>query len=92
MGTDERLQPPFLARQRESLWRQQAIENAKAQPGITARLIGWKLIALWRPWLSADIYSIKGALFSAAFLIPLFVLGAPPGCGSRERIRECVTC
>jgi hypothetical protein len=62
-------------KERESLWRQQAIENAKAEPGITARLIGWKLIALWRPWLSADIYSTKGTLLSAAFLVPLFVLG-----------------
>jgi 4-amino-4-deoxy-L-arabinose transferase-like glycosyltransferase len=62
-------------KERESLWRQQAIENAKAEPAITAKLIGWKLIALWRPWLSADIYSTKGTLLSAAFLIPLFVLG-----------------
>ncbi len=62
-------------KERESLWRQQAIENAKAEPGITARLIGWKLIAFWRPWLSADIYSTKGMLFSAAFLVPLLILG-----------------
>lgn len=46
-------------KERESLWREKAIENAKAEPWITARLIGWKLIAYWRPWLSADIYSTK---------------------------------
>ena len=62
-------------KQRESLWRAKAIENAKAEPGATARLLGWKLIALWRPWLSADIYSTKGMLVSAVMLIPLFVLG-----------------
>ncbi|MEP6705776.1 MAG: hypothetical protein ABJB34_13300, partial [Acidobacteriota bacterium] len=62
-------------KERESLWRQQAIENAKAEPGVTARLIGWKLVAFWRPWLSADIYSTKGMLVSAAMLIPLFGLG-----------------
>jgi hypothetical protein len=62
-------------KEREGLWRQQAIENAKAEPAITAKLIGWKLIALWRPWLSSDIYSTKGTLLSAAFLVPLFVLG-----------------
>ena len=62
-------------KERESLWRQKAIENAKAEPGITARLIGWKLIAYWRPWLSSDIYSTKGTLVSAVLLVPLFVLG-----------------
>jgi hypothetical protein len=62
-------------KERESLWRQQAIENAKAEPGVTAKLIGWKLIAFWRPWLSADIYSTKGMLLSATMLVPLFVLG-----------------
>ena len=62
-------------KQRESLWRQKAIENAEANPGVTARLIGWKLIGFWRPWLSADIYSAKGMMVSAALLIPLFALG-----------------
>ncbi|MEO6334555.1 MAG: glycosyltransferase family 39 protein [Pyrinomonadaceae bacterium] len=62
-------------KERESLWRQQAIENAKADPGVTAKLMGWKLIAFWRPWLSADVYSANGMLISAAMLIPLLVLG-----------------
>lgn len=62
-------------KQRESLWREKAIENAKAEPGITARLIGWKLLAYWRPWLSADIYSTKGTVLSAVLLVPLFVFG-----------------
>jgi len=62
-------------KERESLWRQQAIENAKAEPGITARLIWWKLLAFWRPWLSGDIYSTKGMLLSAAILVPLLILG-----------------
>ncbi|MEP7149145.1 MAG: glycosyltransferase family 39 protein, partial [Acidobacteriota bacterium] len=62
-------------KQRERLWQQKAIENAEAQPGITARLIGWKLIGFWRPWLSADIYSAKGTMLSAALLVPLFGFG-----------------
>jgi len=62
-------------KERESLWQQKAIENAKANPGITARLIFWKAVAYWRPWLSADIYSTKGMLISAAMLVPLLVLG-----------------
>ena len=62
-------------KQREALWRSKAIENARAEPAATARLIGWKLIAFWRPWLSPDIYSTKGMLISAAILVPLFVLG-----------------
>ncbi|MEO8573645.1 MAG: glycosyltransferase family 39 protein [Pyrinomonadaceae bacterium] len=62
-------------RGRESLWRQQAIENARSEPGVTARLVGWKVLAFWRPWLSADIYSTKGMLLSAAMFIPLLVLG-----------------
>ncbi|PYT00320.1 MAG: hypothetical protein DMF63_07030 [Acidobacteria bacterium] len=79
-------------KERESLWRQQAIENAKAEPGITARLIGWKLLAFWRPWLSSDIYSTKGMLISAALLVPLFVLGFAGMWLSRKqpRIRETV--
>jgi len=62
-------------KERESLWQQKAIENAKADPGITLRLIFWKLVAYWRPWLSADIYSTKGMLISAVMLVPLLVLG-----------------
>jgi hypothetical protein len=62
-------------KEREGLWRQQAIENAKAEPWITARLIGWKFFAFWRPWLSADIYSTKGMLISAVILVPLLLLG-----------------
>ena len=62
-------------KERERLWREKAIENAKAEPGITARLFGWKLFGLWRPWLSGDIYSTKGMLVSAFVLIPLLVLG-----------------
>jgi hypothetical protein len=72
-------------KQREALWRDKAIENALAEPGPTARLIGWKLIALWRPWLSADIYGTKGMLISAAMLIPLFVLGFAGMWISRKR-------
>jgi hypothetical protein len=77
-------------KQRERLWQQQAIENAKAEPGMTARLLGWKLIAFWRPWLSSDIYSMKGTLISAAMLIPLFVLGFAGMWISRKRpgVRE----
>jgi len=74
-------------KERESLWRQQAIENAKAEPGITARLIAWKLLALWRPWLSADIYSTKGMLISAALLMPLLILGFAGMWISRNRPR-----
>jgi len=62
-------------KERESLWQQKAIENAKADPAITARLILWKLVAYWRPWLSPSIYSTKGMLISAAMLVPLLVLG-----------------
>jgi 4-amino-4-deoxy-L-arabinose transferase-like glycosyltransferase len=62
-------------KEREALWRAKAIENAKEHPGATLRLIGWKFLAFWRPWLSADIYGTKGMLVSAAVLIPLFVLG-----------------
>jgi 4-amino-4-deoxy-L-arabinose transferase-like glycosyltransferase len=62
-------------KEREALWREKAIENAKAEPAATARLMGWKLIAFWRPWLSSDIYSTKAMLLSAAMLIPLFVFG-----------------
>ena len=62
-------------KEREALWRQKAIENAMAEPGPTARLIGWKLLAFWRPWLSPDIYGVKGMLVSAAILVPLIVLG-----------------
>ena len=79
-------------KERESLWRQQAIDNALAEPGITARLLGWKLIAFWRPWLSSDIYSMKGTLISAAMLIPLLVLGFAGMWISRKRpkVREVV--
>lgn len=79
-------------KQREGLWRQKAIENAKAEPGITARLIGWKLLAYWRPWLSSDIYSTKGMLLSAALLVPLFVLGLIGLfiAGRRERSKKVV--
>ena len=62
-------------KQRERLWQQKAIENAKAEPAVTARLIGWKFFGYWRPWLSADIYSTKGMLLSAVLLVPLLVLG-----------------
>ena len=62
-------------KEREDLWRQKAIENAKAEPGITARLLGWKLIAFWKPWLSTDIYSVKAAIGSALIVVPLFVFG-----------------
>jgi 4-amino-4-deoxy-L-arabinose transferase-like glycosyltransferase len=74
-------------KEREGLWREQAIENAKEQPGITARLIGWKFLAFWRPWLSGDIYSTKGTLASAAILVPLFVLGFAGMWISRKRTR-----
>jgi hypothetical protein len=62
-------------KERESVWQQKAIENAKAEPADTARLILWKLVSYWRPWLSADIYSTKGMLISAAMLVPLLILG-----------------
>jgi len=79
-------------KEREGLWRQQAIENAKAEPAITARLLGWKLMAFWRPWLSSDIYSIKATLLSAAMIVPLFVLGFAGMWISRKRpgLREVV--
>jgi len=79
-------------KEREGLWRQQAIENAKSEPGITAKLLGWKLIAFWRPWLSSDIYSMKATLASAAMLVPLFILGFAGMWISRKRpgIREVV--
>lgn len=74
-------------KERERLWQQKAIENAKAEPAVTARLLGWKLIAFWRPWLSSDIYSMKGTLLSAAILVPLFVLGFAGMWISRKRPR-----
>ncbi len=74
-------------KERENLWRQQAIENAKSEPAATARLLGWKLIAFWRPWLSPDIYSMKGTLLSAAIIVPLFVLGFGGMWISRKRPR-----
>ncbi|MEO8041331.1 MAG: glycosyltransferase family 39 protein [Acidobacteriota bacterium] len=79
-------------KQRERLWQQKAIENAEAEPWITARLIGWKVIGFWRPWLSADIYSAKGMLLSAALLIPLFVLGFAGVviAGRRTRLKKVV--
>lgn len=79
-------------KQRERLWQQKAIENAEAEPGVTARLIGWKLFGFWRPWLSADIYSTKGMLLSAALLIPLFVLGFAGVviAGRRTRLKKVV--
>jgi 4-amino-4-deoxy-L-arabinose transferase-like glycosyltransferase len=79
-------------KEREALWRQQAIENAKAEPGVTARLWACKLIAFWRPWLSSDIYSIKATLLSAALLVPLLVLGFAGMWISRKRkgVREVV--
>ena len=72
-------------KEREALWRSKAIENARAAPAATARLIGWKLVNFWRPWLSADIYGKKGALISSAMLIPLFVLGFAGMWISRKR-------
>ena len=74
-------------KERESLWRQQAIENAKAEPGTTARLIWWKLLAFWRPWLSRDIYSTKGMFLSAVVLVPLLILGFAGMWISRKRPR-----
>jgi uncharacterized membrane protein len=49
--------------------------------------MGWKLIAFWRPWLSSDIYSMKGTLISAAMLVPLFVLGFAGMWMSRKKPR-----
>ena len=72
-------------KQREALWREKAIENARAEPAATARLIGWKLLAFWRPWLSGDIYSTKGMILSAAIFVPLFVLGFSGMWMSRNR-------
>ncbi|HUR98862.1 MAG TPA: glycosyltransferase family 39 protein [Pyrinomonadaceae bacterium] len=72
-------------KEREGLWQQQAIDNAKAEPAKTARLLGWKLIAFWRPWLSSDIYSMKAALLSALMIVPLFVLGFAGMWISRKR-------
>jgi hypothetical protein len=79
-------------KEREALWREKAIENAMAEPAETARLIGWKLIAFWRPWLSADIYGTRGMLISAAMFIPLFVLGFAGMWISRKKrgVREVV--
>src|SRR6185503_4310569 len=79
-------------KEREALWREKAIENAMAEPAGTARLIGWKLISFWRPWLSADIYGTKGMLISAAMFIPLFVLGFAGMWISRKKlgVREVV--
>jgi 4-amino-4-deoxy-L-arabinose transferase-like glycosyltransferase len=62
-------------KEREALWRNKAIENAKAEPWPTARLLWWKLLAFWRPWLSPDIYSTKAAILSAMIFVPLFILG-----------------
>ena len=61
--------------EREALWRGKAVENAVADPATTAKLWWWKFLYLWRPWLSPEIYSMKAALLSAAWQVPLFIFG-----------------
>ncbi len=63
-------------KQREGLWRAKAIENMKANPGITLKLFGWKLFNYWKPYVNPNIHSKTASVLSAVFLVPFFLLGA----------------
>jgi hypothetical protein len=60
---------------REALWRDQAIENARAHPLGAIRLGAWKLWGYWKPNLNSDVYGQKAAIGSGLFMITLYVFG-----------------
>jgi 4-amino-4-deoxy-L-arabinose transferase-like glycosyltransferase len=62
-------------KERERLWSAKAVSVMRSDPGMTARLFGWKLYAFWKPFLSPIAYSARTTLASAMVLVPLFLAG-----------------
>ncbi|MEO6050180.1 MAG: glycosyltransferase family 39 protein [Pyrinomonadaceae bacterium] len=62
-------------KQRENLWFWAGVENVTANPALTARLFGWKIVNFWKPYLSSEFYSPTLSLLSALFLVPFFAVG-----------------
>ena len=61
-------------KQREARWQQAALQNVRSYPLQTLRLLMYKTLAYWRPWLLLGAYSRQVVLASSVVLIPLFLL------------------
>lgn len=59
-------------RQREQRWWNEAMDNARQYPGLTARLWLMKAWTYWRPWLHPESYPLRQVLISALIIIPLY--------------------
>ena len=60
--------------ERERKWRRAAFENIRSQPGLTAKLWGYKALAFWKPWLTPGPYSRIQVLASGAWLLSIYAL------------------
>lgn len=61
-------------KERENLWRKDAMENMQNNPSLTLKLWIYKAWFFWRPYLNPQAYSLKLAFASAIFLVPLYLL------------------
>lgn len=62
-------------RARSAAWRNAAIANVKAHPGLELRFALEKAWIYWRPWLNPQEYSSKIIIASGVLLIALYALG-----------------
>jgi len=61
-------------KERENLWQKDAVEILKNNSFLIHRLWFGKAWGFWRPYLNPQAYSLKSALASAVFLVPLYLL------------------
>ncbi|NOZ95741.1 MAG: hypothetical protein GXP47_13535 [Acidobacteria bacterium] len=63
-------------RERSHEWLRLALDRMREHPEEEIAILGANLARYWRPWLSSLEHSRIAVVLSAAWLLPLFVLGA----------------
>lgn len=70
---------------RERLWISEAFANARSDPKLAVRLVVWKMMEFWRPWLMPRVYPMREVLLSAILLCLLYALA---GYGALSLVRK----